>query len=65
MAATVGAQVALVDALNTRVVVAAVGPVCQAALEDAGITPHVVPVNPKMGPLVASLAEYFAARVLP
>ena len=56
-----GAEAALIDALNSRVVVAAVGPVCRAALEDAGIRPHVVPTNPKMGPLIAALGEYFAA----
>jgi len=35
--------------------------VCRAALEESGIVPDVVPANPKMGPLVASLAEYFAS----
>lgn len=53
---------AFVDALNTKVVVAAVGPICQAALAEAGIMPHVVPDNPKMGPLMIALAEYCAAR---
>ncbi len=53
-----GAEAALIDALNSRVVVAAVGPVCRAALEEAGIRPHVVPTNPKMGPLIAALAEH-------
>jgi uroporphyrinogen-III synthase len=51
-----------VDALNSKVIVAAVGPVCQAALVDAGITPHVVPVNPKMMPLITALAEHYSAR---
>ena len=60
IAAAMGLDAALVDALNARVVVAAVGPVCRAALEEAGIVPHVVPTNPKMGPLITALAEYFA-----
>jgi uroporphyrinogen-III synthase len=60
IAAAMGVDAPLVDALNARVVVAAVGPVCRAALEEAGIMPHVVPTNPKMGPLIASLAEYFS-----
>ncbi len=61
IAAGMGAEAALIDALNSRVVVAAVGPVCRAALEGAGITPHVVPTNHKMGPLIATLAEHFLA----
>jgi uroporphyrinogen-III synthase len=49
-----------VAAMTTKVIVAAVGPVCQAALADAGIKPHVVPDNPKMGPLVLALADHCA-----
>jgi uroporphyrinogen-III synthase len=60
VAAEMGVEPALVSALNSRVVVAAVGPVCRAALEQAGIMPHVVPANPKMGPLVAALADHYA-----
>ena len=62
IAAAMGAEATLIEALNTNVVVAAVGPVCQAALEESGIVPDVVPTNPKMGPLVTALAEYFRAR---
>jgi len=50
----------LVEALNADVVVASVGPVCSAALSAAGINPRVVPATPKMGPLVAALAEHFS-----
>jgi uroporphyrinogen-III synthase len=60
VASAMGVAPSFVDALNSRTVVAAVGPVCRAALEEAGIMPHVVPTNPKMGPLIAALAEYFA-----
>jgi len=49
----------LIDALSAGVVVAAVGPICSGALVEAGVHPHVVPDNPKMGPLVAALAEHF------
>ena len=59
IAAGMGVARALVEALNSRVVAAAVGPVCRAALEEAGIRPHVVPTNPKMGPLIAALADYY------
>jgi len=49
----------LQQALTAGVVVASVGPICSAVLDEAGVRPHVVPDNPKMGPLVAALAEYF------
>jgi uroporphyrinogen-III synthase len=53
---------ALRQALNDGIVVASVGPICSATLVEAGVRPHVVPDNPKMGPLVAALAEHFSAR---
>jgi len=61
VASAMGVGAPFVSALNSRTVIATVGPVCCAALEQAGLTPHVVPANPKMGPLVAALAEYFHA----
>ncbi|MES1173083.1 MAG: uroporphyrinogen-III synthase [Myxococcales bacterium] len=48
----------LVDALRKDVVVAAVGPTCRAIIEVHGVTPHVMPEHPKMGPLVMSLMRY-------
>jgi len=48
----------LTDALNDDIIVAAVGPVAADALKDAGVTPDVMPADPKMGPLLAALAEY-------
>jgi uroporphyrinogen-III synthase len=53
---------ALVQALRNNVTVAAVGPICSAALIEAGVRPQVVPDNPKMGPLVAALAQYLSTR---
>ena len=50
---------ALTDALNTKVVVAAVGPVCATALRAAGVIPHVQPAHPKMGPMMIALADYY------
>jgi uroporphyrinogen-III synthase len=49
-------------ALNSGVVVAVIGPVCRAALEEAGVVPHVEPEHPKMAALVLSLARHFALR---
>ena len=41
-------------------VVAAVGPTCARALTSYGVIPDVVPEHPKMGHMVADLAEYFS-----
>ena len=64
VAAAIGRDVALADALNQRTVVASVGPVCTAALVKLGVKPHVVPERPKMGPLVSALADYFTNALL-
>ena len=54
-----GQSSALADALNRKVVVAAVGPVCATALRSFGVIPHVQPSHPKMGPMLRALADYF------
>src|SRR6266850_7967639 len=59
IADTLDRRSALADALNRRVVVAAVGPVCAAALRSFGVIPHVQPSHPKMGPMMIALADYF------
>jgi uroporphyrinogen-III synthase len=48
----------LVRTLNERIVVAAVGPTCQAVLQVHGVDVDVVPDHPKMGPLVVSLMRH-------
>jgi uroporphyrinogen-III synthase len=63
VASDLGLAEALVQALNTDVIVASVGPICSAALTDTGVRPRVVPDNSKMGPLVAALAQHFSAYV--
>jgi len=60
VASALGLADSIVAALKSAIVVAAVGPVCAAALAESGVHPQVVPGNPKMGPLVAELARYFA-----
>ena len=62
IADSVNQSAALVEALNRRVIVAAIGPVCVAALNAYGITPRVVPTQPKMGILVTQLAEYVSKQ---
>jgi len=52
----------LAEALRTRIIVAAIGPVCVEALKHYGVTPQVVPSQAKMGYLVTELAAYLGAR---
>jgi uroporphyrinogen-III synthase len=48
--------------LKKDVVVASVGEITSKALRDAGVEPRVAPLEPKMGPMVKALAEYFERR---
>jgi uroporphyrinogen-III synthase len=52
----------LLQALRKDVVVAAVGPTCRAIIEVHGVTPHVMPEHPKMGPLVMALMRYLDTK---
>jgi uroporphyrinogen-III synthase len=51
----------LQEALNTKTIVASIGPTCTTVLQDYGVTPHVLPEHPKMGYLIKALAEYISA----
>jgi len=53
---------ALRKRLKKDVIVASVGEVTSRALRDAGVEPHVVPSEAKMGPLVKALGEFFERR---
>lgn len=48
----------LSEALNSRTIVASIGPTCTGILRSYGVTPHVVPDHPKMGHLVKALTKY-------
>jgi len=48
--------------LKKDVIVASVGDVTSQALRDAGVEPHVIPAEPKMGPMVKALADHFQRR---
>jgi uroporphyrinogen-III synthase len=56
-----GGEMRLANALNDRVVVAAVGPTCADALRSYGVEPDVEPVHPKMGQMVVALARHWEA----
>jgi uroporphyrinogen-III synthase len=53
-----GREAEVGEALRTRTVVAALGPVCAAALHDHGVSPAIQPERPKMVPLVKSLCAF-------
>jgi len=57
VATSMGVEKQLGEALRGPVIVAAVGPTCARVLGELGVPPHVMPVQPKMGPLVLALAE--------
>jgi uroporphyrinogen-III synthase len=58
VAARLGKADELKGILNDHTIVAAIGPVCAAALGEHGVRPDVLPTHPKMGPLVRALADY-------
>lgn len=59
IAAAMGEDVGLIDAMNAQVVIGAVGPVCAAALRAGGVTPDVLPASPNSVSLVNALGDYF------
>jgi uroporphyrinogen-III synthase len=59
VAGDVGLSDQLAVALNTDTIVAAVGPVCADSLQALGVTPDVIPAQPRMASMVTALAEYF------
>jgi uroporphyrinogen-III synthase len=63
IAEQLGAAHDLVDALNGRTVVAAVGPTCLAILQAHGVAVDVVPDHPKMGPMIVALMRHLDRRV--
>lgn len=60
-----GAAGALRQALNSRVIVAAVGPVARRAVATQGVRVAVEPSQPKMAPLVDALAAHFDRPAAP
>jgi uroporphyrinogen-III synthase len=52
--------VELAEALQTKTIVASIGPTCTGVLQNYGVMPHVIPEHPKMGYLIRSLADYMS-----
>jgi uroporphyrinogen-III synthase len=59
VAGTLGRADELAESLTRRVIVASIGPSCTHQLHLLGIHPRVMPVIPKMRPLIAALSEHF------
>jgi uroporphyrinogen-III synthase len=57
VAASIGLTASLANALRERVLVGAVGPTSAAAVQAAGVEPHVVASPPAMGHLVKAMAH--------
>jgi uroporphyrinogen-III synthase len=51
----------LSEALQSKTIVASIGPTTTAVLVNYGVTPHIEPEHPKMGHLIKALAQYMAA----
>lgn len=62
VAARMGMDSELVDVLNTRTAVAAMGPTCRDIALSFGLRPSIVPEPPKMGAMVAALSAHFSSR---
>jgi uroporphyrinogen-III synthase len=58
VAADLGLCSQLAGAINAHAAVAAVGPVCADVLRVFGVIPDVVPLRPKMRPMMNALANY-------
>ena len=58
-AADLGRASDLAASLNDATIVASIGGVTNRALEEKGITPEIVPTEPKMGAMANAVAEFF------
>jgi|SRR5580704_6383453 uroporphyrinogen-III synthase len=62
VAAEIGKNADLKQSLNTKTVVASIGPTTTACLSSFGISPRIEPEHPKMGYLINALTAYFSAN---
>ena len=65
VAGRLGRADAVAAALRERVLVAALGPVCEASLRERGVVPEIRPDKGTMGALVHAIAGYLAHRAEP
>ena len=61
-AVSLGSGEELLKHFNKDIVVASIGGVTSRALREMGIEPRVIPEEPKMGPMVKALADFFESR---
>ena len=58
--ARIGKSAEFTAVLNSKVIVAAIGKVAIDALAEYGVTAHIVPDSPKLGPFATSIADFFS-----
>jgi uroporphyrinogen-III synthase len=61
-AESLGSGDTLLNYFKKTIVVASIGEVTSRALREIGIEPQVTPEEPKMGPMVKALADFFESR---
>jgi uroporphyrinogen-III synthase len=61
-AQSLGSEDQLLNHFKKNIVVASIGEVTSRALREMGIEPQVTPEDPKMGPMVKALADFFESR---
>jgi uroporphyrinogen-III synthase len=61
-AVSLGIGEELLKHFKRNMVVASIGEVTSRALREMGIEPQVTPEDPKMGPMVKALADFFESR---
>jgi len=61
-AAALGSSDALLQHFKKDIAVVSIGEVTSRALMEMGIQPHVIPEEPKMGPMVKALASFMESR---
>jgi len=61
-AASMGCDAELLEHFKKGTAVVSIGEITSRALREMGIEPHVIPEDPKMGPMVKALADFFEGR---
>jgi uroporphyrinogen-III synthase len=61
-AASMGSGEELLKHFNNDIAVVSIGEVTSRALRELGIEPQVIPEDPKMGPMVKALSDFFESR---
>jgi uroporphyrinogen-III synthase len=61
-AASMGSEGDVLKHFKRDIAVVSIGEITSRALREMGIEPHVIPEEPKMGPMVKALADFFESK---